>query len=64
MQCLEKMCTAKHDAAHTDSDFIRTLLDQLSPHVLTVEFCASLMDNNTTFGILELGIRRISLVPG
>ena len=52
-----EMHTTKHDATHTDSDFSRLILHLHSctfPFSPTAEFCTSLMDNSTSFVILEL----------
>ena len=54
-QCLEKMRTAKDKARHTDSDFFKEQSCTCVFEILPFKFCASLTDNSTTFGILELG---------
>ena len=59
------MYTTKHDTTCTDTIFSLFFSSELShtylpvaeilPLTPTAELCASLMDNSTTFGILELG---------
>ena len=49
----------KHEATHADSKKFRehscTYVVQIQPLAHTAEFCASPMDNSTTFSILKLG---------
>ena len=67
---LEKMCTTKHDAKHTNSDyyfyiniffkeqscsFLYSYHNSASHTYPMDEFYVILIDNSTTFGVLKLG---------
>ena len=56
---LKKMCATEHDTILSQTaNFLEqscTYLVEILHLTLTTEFCASLMDNSTTCGTLELG---------